>query len=332
MKKILVCSSSINYPQNHLLNSEPLNRLRADGFVVDPNPVGKTLTEEQMLEYVPQYDAIIAGNDPVTRRVIEASPNLKIVARNGLGYDAVDLVAASENNVWVTRTPVNAISATVADATFALMLAWCRNVVVGHEAIHQGKWLRTAGWSMPGKKLGVVGLGSIGKEVVKRAQGFDMDIYGYDPYPDEAFCAEHSVKLVSFEELLGLADIVSAHMPANDQTRKLFNADVFAQMRPESLFVNTSRGGIVDQDALVEALQSGSIAGAALDVYDPEPLAADSPLREMENVVLTPHFAGMSRDGFIMGLEMIEESIRAVFAGEKPREEYVVNKDMLERA
>ena len=159
-----------------------------------------------------------------------------------------------------------------------------------------------------------------------------MDIYGYDPYPDEAFCAEHSVKLVSFEELLGLADIVSAHMPANDQTRKLFNADVFAQMRPESLFVNTSRGGIVDQDALVEALQSGSIAGAALDVYDPEPLAADSPLREMENVVLTPHFAGMSRDGFIMGLEMIEESIRAVFAGEKPREEYVVNKDMLERA
>ena len=325
MKKVL--ASSVSFCKYSLMN-EPGDILRNAGIQVDMNQAGKSLTEAELLSTISQYDAIIAGTEPITANVIGQGKNLKIIAKNGVGFDNIDLKAATENGIFVTITP-GAVEQTVADSTFALILSLTCNITKGDTALHKGEWPRLVGTSICGKKLGVIGLGRIGKNVVIRSAGFGMDVYAYDPQPDTEFANRHNVKLVDLDSLLGICDIVSIHAPKANTTHHLINREKLALMKPNAVLINTSRGGLVDEGALVEALQEKKIAGAALDVFEKEPLMKDSPLLALDNVVLTPHLAGLSSDALLASGKMIAENIIATFSSEIPQN--IVNRDLIEK-
>jgi D-3-phosphoglycerate dehydrogenase len=323
MKKVLAASVSFcSFSMNH----EPGVILKNAGVTVDVNQKGKAFTEAELLEIIDQYDGIIVGTDPMTPYVIKQGKKLKIIAKNGVGFDNINLEAATDQNVFVTITP-GAVEQTVADTTFGLIFSLARNITRGEAAIRKGEWPRLIGINVSYKKLGVIGLGRIGKNVIMRSTGFNMKVYAYDPQPDKAFCEKYGVELVDMETLLQASDIVSIHAPLMDSTRHLINEHTLSLMQPGALLINTSRGGLVDEKALIKALREKNIAGAALDVFEKEPLEKDSPLLELENVILTPHLAGMSSDALIASGKMIAESITLAFAGQTPQ--HVVNKDLL---
>lgn len=300
--------------------------MREAGIEVDVNPKGKALTEAELLAAIEGYDAIIVGTDPLTAAVIKKGKNLKIIAKNGVGYDNIDLQAATQQGVYVTITP-GTVEKTVADSTFALMLALARNITLGDAAIRKGEWPRLVGMNISNKKLGLIGLGRIGKNVVLRARGFDMEVYAYDPSPDTDFCEQYGVHLASLEEVFRTCDIVSLHAPLLETTRYLVNEHTLALMKPEAVLINTSRGDLVDEGALFKALKERRIAGAALDVFSKEPPEKEFPFYELDNVILTPHIAGYSQDGIIaMGI-MVAESVVAALSGKVPL--YVVNKELI---
>lgn len=238
-------------------------------------------------------DAAVVSIDPFDDSVFSAAPLLKVIARTGVGTDAIDLPAATRAGVAVTTTR-GANEATVADHTVALMLAAVRQVVQNDRQVREGKWNRTGphcGWDMHSKTVGLVGLGAIGREVVRRLCGFDVSIVGCDPLVKEI----EGVEMMSLRELLATADIVSLNLPLTTATAKLIGAEQFALMKPGAILVNTSRGGLVDEESLVAALTSGNLRAAALDVFVNEP-PRESPLLELPNVVLSPHVGGLSAE------------------------------------
>lgn len=325
MKKVL--ASSVSFCKYSIMN-EPGDILRDAGIHVDINQTGKSLTEAELLSAISQYDAIIAGTEPVTANVIHVGKNLKIIAKNGVGYDNIDLKAATEKGIFVTITP-GAVEQTVADSTFAMILSLACNITKGDTALHKGEWPRLVGMSISGKKLGVIGLGRIGKNVVIRSKGFGMEVYAYDPQPDIEFARQYDVKLVDLDLLLKNCDIVSVHAPNISATHHLINQEKLALMKPNAVLINTSRGSLVDESALAEALQEKRIAGAALDVFEKEPLMKDSQLLALDNVVLTPHLAGLSADALLASGKMIAENIIATFSGEIPQN--IVNQDLIQK-
>ena len=272
------------------------------------------------------YDGIIVGVDPMTPAVIQKGKNLKIIAKNGVGYDNIDLKAATEQHIYVTFTP-GAVERTVADSTFAMILALARNIPQGDAVIRKGKWPRMIGMDVSNKKLGILGLGRIGKNVVRRSKGFDMDVYACDPLGDTAFCEENGVHLVDLETLFKTCDIVTIHAPLNETTRHIINEKILSLMKPEALLINTSRGDLIDEQALYHALKEKKIAGAAIDVYSKEPPDIDFPLFELENVVVTPHIAGYSSDAIRHSGSMVAESVVAALRGEVPP--HVVNQELI---
>ncbi len=314
MAKVL--AASLSYCK-YSLNAGPGEILRSAGIELEAGERSKAYTEAELLDVIAQYDGIIVGTDPMTERVIQAGKQLKIIAKNGVGYDNVDLKAATARGIYVTFTP-GAVEQTVADSTFALIFALGRQIVQGDAAIRRGEWKRAVGINLSNKKLGIVGLGRIGKNVVLRSRGFNMQVYASDPYADQAFCAEHSVRLVDLDELFATCDIVSIHAPLLEATRHLVNQRTLSLMKPGALLINTARGELVDEAALVRALQDKKIGGAALDVFSKEPLPGNSPLRALDNVILTPHTAGYSYDTLIASGMMIAESILAALKGQVP--------------
>ncbi|MDE0701369.1 MAG: hydroxyacid dehydrogenase [Acidimicrobiaceae bacterium] len=221
---------------------------------------------------------------------MDTAPLLQVISRAGIGFDAVDLGAATERGVVVCNAPASPTVST-AEHTMALLLHVAKSLSANQRRLrgHIGDYyVDNEGIELAGRTLGVVGYGPIGRRVVKAARGLDMEVLAHDPYLDPN---DEDVELVSFSELLERSDAVSAHCPLTDETHELFNRDAFAKMRRGSLFINAARGGVVDQDALVEALDSGHIAGAGLDVTVPEPLPIDHPLQGRDNVIITPHIA-----------------------------------------
>jgi D-3-phosphoglycerate dehydrogenase len=303
--------------------------LRGAGFdlVYPKRPV--QLTEDELLQLLQGVSAAIAGSEPYTRRVITANPILRVIARAGVGYDAVDVQAATERGVAVAIAPGTNQDA-VAEHTFALILALAKNVVSQHPAVKAGQWPRQANLPLRGRTLGIAGLGRIGKAVALRGEAFMMRLLAHEPFPDTQFARDHGVTLVSFEQLLRDSDYLTLHIPLLPESRQLINRKTLALMKPTAFLINTARGGLVNEADLAEALRSKRIAGAAIDVFEQEPPAKNHPFFALENVVLTPHGAGVdlqSRD------DMALSAARAIVALSKDEwpAEQIVNPEVRAR-
>jgi D-3-phosphoglycerate dehydrogenase len=269
-----------------------------EGYDLDlivPDEVQERLEEEDLLKYAGQFDGAICGDDRYTARVIEAcAPRLKIISKWGTGIDSIDAEACSRYGVEIGRTP-NAFTLPVADTVLGYMLAFVRRQPWMDRAMKSGEWHKIPGKTLSECTLGVIGVGTIGKVVSRRARAFGMQVLGNDIVEiDHVFIAETGVEMTSLEDLLSRSDFVSINCDLNPTSRHLMNADTFALMKSNAVLINTARGPVVEEPALIQALQRGQIAGAALDVYEHEPLPSDSPLMKMDNVMLAPHNANSS--------------------------------------
>lgn len=250
---------------------EPVELLTMQGFELRRNPYGRMMTKEEMISEIEDAEAVIVGVDPLDREVLERANRLKIIAKYGVGTDNIDSDYARSRGIKITTT-AGANTEAVADYAFALMLAAARKIIPIDRACRNGDWTKLTAVDVHGCTLGLVGLGNIGKAVSKRARGFDMKVIAYDQYRDEAFAAEHGVDYVdSLEELLQTSDFVSLHLPLTERTRHLIGAGQLALMKNSAVLVNTARGGLIDEPALYEALENGTIWGAGLDVFEQEP-------------------------------------------------------------
>lgn len=248
------------------------------------------LPEERMLELVGDIDAMICGDDAITAAVIDrALPRLKVISKYGIGLDKIDVAHATRQKLPVLFTPgVN--HTTVAEHTFALLLALVRNLVTEVNHVAAGEWTRITGHEIMGRTIGIVGLGRIGKEVAIRANAFAMPVIAYDVYWDADFARIHNVEQCeSLNDLIARADIVSLHAFLSDDTRHMINAASIARMKQGTIVLNCARGELVDTDAVVDALESGQLGGYGTDVLDEEPPTPDHPLLTARNCIITPH-------------------------------------------
>lgn len=278
------------------------------------------------IEALKDASAVIAGGEFFTEELLQKLPNLKVVARAGVGYDRVDVAACTRNGVVLTITPT-ANHECVAEHTVAILLALTRNLVGHHQDVLIGDWSRRIMQPLRGKTLGLVGLGRIGKSVAVRAAAFRLKIIAHEAFPDLAFVQKHGIELVDFPTLLKNSDYVSLHAPLNDATRHLINKNTLNQMKPGACLVNTARGGLVCEADLLSALQSGQLAGAGLDVFEQEPTPVSNPLLKLPNVVFTPHLAGGDVQS---NSDMASECAQAILSldkGEWPAAQ-VVNPDV----
>jgi phosphoglycerate dehydrogenase-like enzyme len=287
------------------------------------------LTEDELLAALSGVEATVAGSEPYTARVLAAHPQLRVIGRVGVGYDAVDVASASARGVVVTIAP-GTNHGSVAEHTFALILGFTRHLPARHQAIAVGGWPRFMSLPLRGRTLGLAGLGRIGKAVAMRALAFEMQVAAYDPNPDVGFCAQHGIRLMSFPDLLAESDFLSLHLPSTPQTRHLINREALDRMKRDAVLVNTSRGGLVSEPDLIAALKDRRIAGAVLDVFEQEPLPADHPLRTLDNVVLTPHAAGVDILSLGDMARSAAESVAALYRGEWPAEK-IVNPEVRSR-
>ena len=295
---------------------EVLDAMREAGCVFLPNDLERAPTEEELIARIGDAQVLISGTEPVTARVLDAAPSLKVISKHGVGYENVDLDAARSRGIPVAIAG-GAISDSVADMALALLLALARQVPQGDASVHAGQWKRFVGPELRGKTLGIVGLGQIGKGVARRAKGFGLSLLATDAYPDEAFAASWGVEYVLLEDLLRRSDFVSLHAPVTPETRGLIGAARLALMKPSALLINTARGELVDEAALYEALRAGRLGGAATDVFVHEP-PGDSPLLTLPNFLATPHSAGQTPEGLRRMGEITAENVLRVLRGQKP--------------
>lgn len=253
-----------------------------------------------ILEAVREADLIITEFCPITQKMINQCQNLKVIGVLRAGTENVNLDAAKKKGVLVYNTPGRNADA-VADFTIGMMIAECRNIAKGHFGLKNGEWIREYPNSfyipdLPGKTVGIIGLGEIGQKVAKRLVGFDVKLLGYDPFVANP---PYGIELVSLERLMAESDFVTIHARMTKENTKMINRDLLQKMKPTSYLINTSRAGLVDEEALWEELKNKRIAGAALDVFNLEPPGKDYPLVTLDNVTLTPHMAGGSKDAFL---------------------------------
>jgi phosphoglycerate dehydrogenase-like enzyme len=305
--------------------------LRQAGFeiVVPREPWDHQLTEAELLEALPGVDATIAGSEPYTARVLAVQPQLKVIARVGVGYDAVDVPVATERGVAVAISP-GANHDTVAEHAFALYLALAKHVTLADREIRAGLWVRRLTVPVRGQTMGVLGLGRIGKAMARRALAFGMKVVAYDVFHDMPFLDSTGVRLVELPELFRMSDVVTLHAPLTPATRRLVNHESLAFMKPTAFLINTARGGLVDEEALLSALRRGQIAGAGLDVFGEEPPSKEHPFFQLENVVMTPHTGGTDTKSLFDMAELAAKAVIDLAADRWPAE-LIVNQDVRER-
>ncbi len=263
--------------------------------LIVPPHVAERLEESDLLAYAGQFDGTVCGDDQYTSRVLEAcAPRLKVISKWGTGVDSIDAEACARLGVRLCRTP-NAFTMAVTDNVMGYLLAFARRLPWMDREMKAHTWNKLPGRTLSECTLGVIGVGTIGKTVVRRARAFGMKVLGNDIVDiDPAFVAETGVEMTDLKSVLERSDFVSMNCDLNPTSRHLINQDTLALMQPHAVLINTARGPIVDEAALVEALQGKRIAGAALDVFEVEPLRADNPLLKMDNVMLAPHNANSS--------------------------------------
>ena len=281
------------------------------------NTTGKPLSSSQLAGLLADVDGYIAGLDVIDRQALENAPMLKVVARYGIGTDRVDIEAAKDKGIIVTNTPgANAVA--VAELTLGLLLNLARPMIEAASQTREGHWPRTKGFSLQNKTIGIIGLGAIGKQVVRRLFGFDCHMLAYDPVADEAFANKFCVALTKIDAILGVSDFVSLHVPVLPTTRDMVNAEFLSMMKPGAFLINTSRGELVDEVALYDALVSGQISGVALDAFKQEPPEKDNPLLALTQVIATPHMGAHADSATNAMGSMALANCLAVLKGEKP--------------
>jgi D-3-phosphoglycerate dehydrogenase len=284
MAKILITPRSF---AKH--NQAPYQRLAEAGIEVIHNPVGDILSKEEMMYHVKDIDGIIVGVDPMDQDVLSCAKNLSVISKYGVGTDNIDLDYCKQKTIDVTITK-NANSEAVSDYAFTLILSVARRVVEIDQGCRNNDWSKKVAVDVFGKKIGILGLGAIGKGVAKRAKSFDMEIYGYDICYDDAFMAEYGIKQSCVEEIIRTCDFISLHLPLVEETKYLINKDSLKMAKDNLIIINTSRGGVINEDDLYDALKHKQIYGAGIDVFETEP-AQNSKLLELENVIVGSHCA-----------------------------------------
>lgn len=270
-------------------------RLEREGVEVVPAEVRERLNEEELLPLVAEIEGAICGDDQFTERVLRSAPRLKVISKWGTGIDSIDLHAAARLGIRVCNTP-GAFTDPVADTALGYVLCFARRLPWMDRDVRRGLWVKPDAVSLSECTLGVVGVGNIGRAVVRRARAFGMQVLGTDPAPvPEAFVEETGLRMVPLERLLCESDFVTLHCDLNPTSLHLIDTAALALMRPTAYLINTSRGPVVEGAALARALAGGRLAGAALDVFEVEPLPLESPLRLMENCLLAPHNANCGR-------------------------------------
>lgn len=276
------------------------------------------LPVEELIRLIPEYDALVVRSETkVTKAVIEVAEKLKVIGRAGVGVDNIDVEAATKKGIIVLNAPEgNTVAAT--EHTMAMMLALARNVAQAHGSMQQGKWERGKfmGVEMRGKTLGILGLGRIGTGVAKRAVAMEMDVLAYDPFISMDHAKALGIELADLDEVIKRADFITLHLPLTAETKNLINKDSIAVMKDGVRIINCARGGTIDEAALAEALQSGKVAGAAIDVFSKEPVDASNPLIGLTNVVLTPHLGASTAEAQVGVAVDVAYGILAALAGE----------------
>jgi len=321
--KVLSTSPTFGY-----YTREPVDYLVAHGGTVDLLPQGKRPSEEELIKALTGYDAAIVGVEKMTANVLRAAKQLRVIAKHGAGVDNIDVRAASERGIVVTRAP-GTNSEAVADLTFGLFLSLARRIPFADRSVREGEWPRLVGFELFRKVLGIVGLGEIGKRVAKRARGFEMKVIAYDLVEDRTFAEEWGVTYLPLEELLEKSDFVSIHVPSLPSTRNMIGEKELRQMKKEAFLVNISRGDIVDEEALYRVLKEKGIQGAALDVFSTEP-PVKSPLLHLDNVVLTPHMGAYTYEALRETGMICAKGIVDFFEGRQPAQ--VVNPEVFGRS
>jgi D-3-phosphoglycerate dehydrogenase len=287
------------------------------------------LTSDEYQAILPEYDALLVRSQvKVDAAMIAAGTRLSVIGRAGVGVDNVDLDAATRAGVTVVNAPTgNTIAA--AEHTIALLFALARRVAAADASVRRGEWRRSAftGVELRGKVLGIVGLGKIGGAIADRARAMEMTVVGSDPYVTVDAAANHGIELLPFEELLARSDVVTLHVPKNKATAGMVGAAQLALMKPTAFLLNVARGGVVDEAALAQALEAGTIAGAGIDVYSSEPPAADNPLLAAPNTVLTPHLGASTAEAQVAVAEEAAQQVLEVLEGRPAR--YAVNAPLL---
>ncbi len=309
-----------------------LSRIR-ERFDVDLWTEEAPPPKEVILERVRDVDALVPLlTDPIDAEVMESAPRLRIISQYAVGYDNIDVGEATKRGIYVTNTP-GVLTETVADFAFALMLAVARRVVEADRYVREGNWkvgwhpLMMIGRDVHGATLGIVGLGRIGRAVARRAEGFGMKILYYDVRRDEDLERERGYEYRELDDLLRESDFVSLHTPLTPETEHLIDEEKLRLMKPTAYLINTARGRVVDQKALYRALKEGWIAGAALDVFEREPIPADDPLLSLPNVVLAPHAASASLETRSKMAEIVADNLIAFLEGREPPT--LVNREVL---
>lgn len=306
-----------------LASDEAYKVFERKGYEIVHNPYkGKGLTEEQLLELIPGVDAIITGVDNITKKVIEAADKLKVISKCGVGVDNIDIEAATKKGIKVTTTPgTNPDS--VADMAFALMLTAARRITDNSEKVRKGGWPLTLGTEVWGKTLGIIGLGNIGQRVAIRAKGFGMKIIAFEKYPNIQFIEDNKVSLAELDDLLRESDFITIHVPSTKETENIINKEKLSLMKSTAFLVNTSRGGVINEEDLYNTLKEGKIRGAAVDVLKQEP-PKDSKLMTLDNFIATSHISAFTYEAIKRSEDLSSQNIFDILEGKGSP--YLVNK------
>lgn len=305
-KKVLITPKSF-----FQAGDEAVSLLNKHDCEIIANTTGKTLSEEQMMELCSEVDGLIVGIDPVTSNVLQNAKKLKAISKYGAGLDNIDLKAAEELGIKVDKSAgTNATS--VAELAVGLFFSLARNIPTAEKSVKAGSWDRMRGLEINGKTAGIVGLGYIGKEVARMASGLGMKVIAYDPYiqAEDEVIKKYAIEILEIDDVIKNADFLTLHVPATEETRHMINKRTLEMMKSDAFLINVSRGKLVDEDALYEALISGKIAGAAQDVFSKEP-PGKHPLLELDNFVLTPHIGAYTKEANTnMAVKSTENLIR----------------------
>ena len=305
MKKIFITPTTFAQ-----YSTTPLKLFEEKEYDVVLNDKGRKLSEDELTETISDFDGILAGTEVYNKRLLDKAIKLKVISRLGVGTDNIDLEEAKKRNIKVYKTETTPAPA-VAELALGFMLDLARKISHQNNTLKSGTWKKEMGILLQGKTLGIIGLGTIGKTLVKLVKGFNFNILAFDLYRDEQFAKDHCVNYCDLDTLLSESDIISIHLNLTDETNKLMNVEQISKMKPESILINASRGEMIDEKALYKALKENNILGAGLDVFNNEPYSG--PLAELENVILTPHIGSYAKELRIqMEIEAVENLIRGL--------------------
>jgi D-3-phosphoglycerate dehydrogenase len=316
--KILVTPTSFRSKTNEKAKEQLQNF--ADEIIY--NDLGRPLSSSELKEMIKDCDGYIAGLDYIDEEVIQSADNLKIISRYGAGCDRVDIEAATEKNIVVTNTPGSNANA-VADLALGLILSIARKIPMLNEKTKSGEWIRSTGIELSNKTIGILGLGAIGKNVAKRAQGFSMNVLAYDPYMNAEYAKANGIQPVDFEYLIKNSDVISLHLPINKDTKGIIGHREFEMMKDNVILINTSRGGLIDEETAIEYLKSGKLGGLGLDAFEEEPPKNYKDF-QFDNVVLTPHTGAHTYEATENMALMAVDNLITVLTGNECK--YAVNK------